>query len=104
MNILVFGDVFGRKGREMVAKFLGELKDRYSPDFIIANSENMTSGMGPIPKHLEEMRALGIDAFTGGNHIFSHLSDIGPYMDAPGSVQIRPANYYEVPGYEIPGK
>ncbi len=65
MKILVFGDIYGRKGRELLETYLPELHKQHAPDFVIANSENLTNGKGPTVKHLEELAAFGIDGFTG---------------------------------------
>lgn len=91
-------------GRELVARHLPKLREDFSPDFVIANSENITSGKGPVPEHVAFMKDLGFDCLTGGNHVFSHVKDLAEELANPDSIQIRPANYYEVPGYPIPGK
>jgi metallophosphoesterase (TIGR00282 family) len=104
MKILIFGDIFGRMGRELTARHLPALKEAYAPDFIVGNSENLTSGKGPVPEHVTEFAALGFDCLTGGNHVFSHLKELAGELQKPDTIQIRPANYYDVPGYQIPGK
>lgn len=65
MKILVIGDVFGRKGRQLLAQYLPELREKHAPDFIIANSENSTNGRGPTLAHIHELLDLGIDVLTG---------------------------------------
>lgn len=50
------------------------------------------------------MKDLGFDVLTGGNHVFSNLKDSGNVFSDPESIQIRPANYLEIPEYPIPGK
>jgi len=50
------------------------------------------------------MRELGFDVLTGGNHVFSNLEESGTVFSDPESIQIRPANYLEHPGYPMPGK
>jgi len=105
MRLLIFGDIYGRNGRRLVGEFLPWLKEKYNPDFIIGNSENLTSGKGPIPKHILELKELGFDILTWGNHTFSQVKDLTPYINSSDSIQIRPANYYEIPGgYILPGK
>jgi metallophosphoesterase (TIGR00282 family) len=104
MKILIFGDIFGRMGRELVATHLPALREKYAPDFIVGNSENVTSGVGPVPEHVAELQTLGFDCLTGGNHTFSHIKDLGPELEKPDTIQIRPANYFEAPKYPIPGK
>lgn len=91
-------------GRELVARHLLELKEKYAPDFIVGNSENLTSGKGPVPAHVNEFEAMGFDCLTGGNHVFSHIRELKSELERPDTIQIRPANYYEAPGYPIPGK
>ncbi len=103
VKILVFGDVYGRVGRRMLAAHLPVLREKYAPDFVVANAENLTSGKGPSVRHADELLALGVDAMTGGNHSFSRLQEIAPYMDAPGSRLIRPANFFRAPGFRVPG-
>ena len=39
MKILFIGDIFGKKGREIVSKHLSSLKREYSVDLVIANGE-----------------------------------------------------------------
>ncbi|MDD2487368.1 MAG: TIGR00282 family metallophosphoesterase [Candidatus Gracilibacteria bacterium] len=104
MKLLIFGDIFGRNGRRLVAKYISSLKDKYSPDFIIGNSENITSGKGPVLKHIIEMKELGFDCLTGGDHTFSNLRDIREYLEDKDSIQLRPFNYYESRLYKVPGK
>jgi len=39
-------------------KELPGLKEKHKPDFIIVNVENITSGRGPIEKHVSEIEEL----------------------------------------------
>jgi metallophosphoesterase (TIGR00282 family) len=103
-KILVFGDVFGRVGRRIVKEQLPELRKKFAPDFMVANAENLTGGKGPSIPHAQEMLDLGFDVLTGGNHSFARLGEIAPFMDAPGSRLIRPANYFETPDFRVPGR
>gem|GEM_PF-624835 len=105
MKILVFGDIFGRIGRKAFFKHFPEIRDRTQPDFVIANVENMSSGRGPVEKHLKDFDAFGgIDVYTSGNHVFDHYDEVAGYLDMPDSKLIRPANFYETPLFHIPGK
>jgi len=72
MKILFFGDVFGRPGREAVSKILPMWQKKYQPDFVGMNAENLAHGKGATQKTLKEMMDLGLDFFTGGNHIFEN--------------------------------
>ncbi len=80
------------------------IRSEFSPDFVIGNSENLTGGKGPTSAHVDDLRKLGFDCLTGGNHVFSHVDDLRSEFDRSDCIQIRPANYYEVPGYPVPGK
>ncbi|MBP8017037.1 YmdB family metallophosphoesterase [Candidatus Gracilibacteria bacterium] len=104
MKLLIFGDIYGRNGRRLINKYISDLKKKFKPDFIIGNSENMTSGKGPNLNHIIQMKGLGFDCLTGGNHVFAHLKEIKDYLDQKDSIQIRPANYYENKKYPVPGK
>jgi len=71
MRILFLGDIVGKKGREVIRDFLPSLKDKYQPDFIIANGENAAHGKGITIKIYNELISYGINAITMGNHTFS---------------------------------
>ncbi|QFR39452.1 YmdB family metallophosphoesterase [Candidatus Gracilibacteria bacterium 28_42_T64] len=104
MKVLVFGDVYGRVGRGGIKKELPGLIKKHKPDFIIANIENITSGRGPIEKHVLEIEDLGVDVMTGGDHFLDNLQSIYDYLEKTDSKLIRPANFYEQSYYKIPGK
>lgn len=99
MNLLVFGDIVGRPGRSGVAKVLPEWRETYSPDFVMANVENLAHGKGVTPQTMEEMDAQGIDAYTSGNHVFDQR-DLSTLVLSTRKNIIRPANYQG----ELPGK
>jgi len=105
MKILIFWDIYGRIGRKAFFKHFPDLRNQYAPDFVLVNVENMSSGRGPIQKHLAEFDAVdGIDVYTSGNHIFDHYDEVEAYLDSPESKLIRPANFYEHALLHIPGK
>jgi len=107
-KILFIGDVVGKPGRKALAQVLPQWKEKYKPDVIIVNVENLAHGKGVTLKTLAEIDQLGIDAYTGGNHIFKKngLSD-ECFEKYPNLV--RPANFVSlkqkdgsiitVPGY-----
>lgn len=64
----MLGDVLGRGGRRIVKKILPELKQAVHLDFVSINGENLAGGFGITTKIYEEMKAVGVDAFTMGNH------------------------------------
>lgn len=91
MNILYLGDIVGRIGRKAVAGLLPQLKQTYSIDFTIANSENATHGHGLSHIHYNELLEVGIDAFTSGNHFLRHKDVFNTTFDF--SKQVRPYNF-----------
>lgn len=96
MNILFIGDIVGRPGRRVVQHFLPELLAEKAPDVVIANAENAAGGLGATPEILDELRKLGIQGFTMGNHTWRKKT-IFRVMDQYPIV--RPANYPRgVPG------
>jgi len=98
MNILFFGDIIGRPGREAIKKMLPELKVRYDADLVIANGENIAHGKGVTNKTVEEMKEAGIDIMTSGNHIWSKKDALG-IVEQKHPFVLRPANYPKgVPG------
>ena len=80
MKILFIGDVFSSIGREMIDKYLPQLKKKYQIDVVIANVENATHGKGLIKKHYEEFLFQGISLMTMGNHTFSK-KELFDYID-----------------------
>ena len=71
MKILFIGDVFGRPGRRVLRRYLGDLKDRYDPEFTVVNAENAAGGFGVTESVLDELLGDGeIDVLTSGNHIW----------------------------------
>lgn len=91
MRILFLGDLFGRTGREAVATHLPSLKEKLSPDVIIANGDNAAHGRGITQKICEELYALGIDCITSGDHVWDQREIIA-YIGRDKKL-IRPLNY-----------
>jgi 2',3'-cyclic-nucleotide 2'-phosphodiesterase len=92
LKFLFLGDVFGKPGRQAVQRLVPRLIAREGLDLVVANAENSAAGAGITPDAAEELLAAEVDLLTSGNHIWSKR-EIGPYLDAPGSRLIRPANY-----------
>ena len=70
-KILYFGDVIGKPGRKALLKVVPGLIEKYAPDFIVANVENLAHGKGVTVETLKQIDGLGIDVYTSGNHAFS---------------------------------
>ncbi len=89
----------GRPGRLGLAQVLPLWKEEHKPDVIIGNVENLSHGKGIIEKHIEELEALGFDAYTSGNHVFDtgpHAKDCFEKYDKI----VRPHNYIgDFPGH-----
>lgn len=98
MRILFFGDIFGRSGRDAVAKHLPMLKKKYQPDFTIANGENAAHGFGLMPEMAKDFLSIGVDVITGGNHSFDK-GEILSTMSQSDKI-LRPINYPK----NVPGK
>lgn len=91
MRIIFIGDIFGKIGRKAVSEILPVWKKKYKPNFVIANGENLAHGSGITEKIVKEVFDIGIDALTGGNHIFKGQ---GMQILTQGEFSIlRPANY-----------
>lgn len=91
MRVLFIGDIVGKPGRNCLQQRLPELKRIHSPDYIIANGENAAGGAGLTGKVFNELRDMGIDVITGGNHIWDQNDIYSIIGHEPGI--IRPANY-----------
>ena len=102
MTILYIGDVVGQAGLGAVSLFLPDLQDRYQPDLVVAQGENVTDGRGISSADLHQLLDLGVDFVTGGNwttyrpEIISALAN----LDQP---IIGPANFTPQagPGHKI---
>lgn len=99
MKFLVFGDVVGRPGREAVSRVLPALREKYQPDSVIVNIENIASrGLGVSTKGFEEALAWGADVYTTGDHAWDNKAGVALLEKASNHI-IRPANYpVGVPG------
>jgi metallophosphoesterase (TIGR00282 family) len=91
MRVLCLGDVVGRPGRLALSRGLATLKSRLAYDLLIVNGENASGGLGLDPKTADEIRALGVDVVTLGDHTWQR-KEIMPAMESRPWL-IRPANY-----------
>ncbi|MFY9457616.1 MAG: TIGR00282 family metallophosphoesterase [Candidatus Spechtbacterales bacterium] len=92
MKILFFGDIVGRPGREGVAKILPKLKEKYNPDIVGANVENLAHGHGISKETIREISEAGVDFFTSGNHVWEG-KDSKELLQDDTLPLVRPANY-----------
>jgi 2',3'-cyclic-nucleotide 2'-phosphodiesterase len=89
--VLFIGDICGRPGRDGLAVAMPELRERYTPDLVVANGENSAGGIGITEKTARKIFDAGVDVITTGNHVYRHR-DAYDYLDRADRV-IRPANY-----------
>lgn len=91
MKILFFGDVYGKAGRHALLTSLPGLKDQFRPDFVIANGENVADGKGLTEKTLKPLILEGVDAITGGNHLWDRAEALDYIRTNPKIA--KPMNY-----------
>ena len=60
IKILIFWDVYWRVWRKWLKKELSSLLEKYSPDFTIANIDNISYGKWAIEKHLLEFELTSL--------------------------------------------
>ncbi len=97
VRILFLGDVVGKPGRQAVQNLLPRLRERFRPDFVLANGENAAGGKGITAKSYRALLDAGVDALTMGNHTFDNREIFKFIQDADRMV--IPANWPEgVPG------
>ncbi len=91
INLLFIGDIIGKPGLSLVQTWLPGIIQKYKPDLVIANGENVADGKGCTSKEGEILFDLGVHVITGGNHTWDkHQSQ--DYLKAePRS--LRPLNY-----------
>ncbi len=98
MKILFIGDIVAKPGRAVVKEILPDLIKEEKIGLVIANIENLAHGKGATEKTVEEMRRVGVDIMTSGNHIWFR----GEFADVLSKDPriLRPANYpADSPGY-----
>jgi metallophosphoesterase (TIGR00282 family) len=98
MRILFLGDVVGRPGRRALARVVPPLIAREGVNFVVANCENASGGKGVDPAAAEELRDIGVDVLTSGNHVWQHRAIVA-YLDESSRL-LRPQNF--APG--VPGR
>ena len=91
MTILFVGDIYGRPGRRAAAAIIPRLREKLGVEFCIANGENTAGGFGITERIARALHSYGIDAITGGNHIWDQKEAVD-YIHQ-GERILRPANY-----------
>lgn len=91
MRLLFVGDIVGKPGRACLEFVLSKLTETNEIDCIVVNGENAAGGMGITSLVFQELKRIGVDVVTGGNHIWDN-KDIFNFIDEEPTL-IRPANY-----------
>ncbi len=97
-KILFIGDVVGRPGRHALSRVLPMLRQKYQPDVVVVNVENMAHGKGVTLSTMKELAPLEIDVYTSGNHVLNKGAASAVAFEEYKNL-IRPANY----GSDFPG-
>lgn len=100
MNILYIGDVMGEMGLLAIEKVLPGLRKERGIDLVIAQAENATAGRGLSIADYERLKAIGVDAMSGGNWT-THLPETKKLLDDVNYPVTAPANMPDAgPGYK----
>jgi metallophosphoesterase (TIGR00282 family) len=91
VRLFFAGDLVGGIGKRTFLRLLPDVRDRWSPDFLVVNGENVAGGKGITPRIAEELFAAGVDVITLGNHTYRRR-EIWPYLDQEPNI-LRPANF-----------
>ncbi|QWK19422.1 MAG: TIGR00282 family metallophosphoesterase [Hydrogenobacter thermophilus] len=95
MRLLIAGDIIGKPGRRALRYMLKDY--RQAVDLVIVNVENAAGGFGITKKVYEELKSMGVDLMTSGNHIWDK-KEVFEFIDDAEDL-LRPANYPDgVPG------
>ncbi|MBI3091749.1 MAG: TIGR00282 family metallophosphoesterase [Candidatus Tectomicrobia bacterium] len=98
MKLVYIGDIFGKPGRMVVQRLLGEIVQHYGADVCIANCENAAGGAGVTPAIIDELLKSGINVLTSGNHVWDK-KEVFECISHETRL-LRPANYPE----DVPGR
>lgn len=93
IHVMLIGDITGTSG--MGALFLGlsSLVKENNISFVIANGENADSGYGITVDNYNELKRMGVNVITSGNHIWQK-NEIFPILENNDDI-LRPINYPE---------
>ena len=86
MKILCIGDIVSRIGRDMLFKYVDDMKYQKGIDLVIANGENATHGRGLARNAYDELIRAGIDVITMGNHTWD-AKEVVDIMRNEGNVR-----------------
>src|SRR5438552_201799 len=91
MNVLFIADIYGSPGRKAVRDLMPEIVSSMGIDFVVANVENAAAGFGVTKDILVELKGLGVECMTSGNHIWDRRESLPLLTEEP--LLLRPHNY-----------
>lgn len=91
ITLFFIGDIIGKPGLLFTQTWLPSLIQKYKPDIVVANGENLCDGKGITKKEAEILFELGINVITGGNHTWDK-QQAQEYLKSEVRV-LRPLNY-----------
>ncbi|MGV8018481.1 MAG: TIGR00282 family metallophosphoesterase [Ignavibacteria bacterium] len=91
IKILFIGDIVGQPGYRMTKLVLPGIIEKENVDFVIANGENISDGMGILKRDSDELLELPIDVLTGGNHTLDKIQS-HKFINESKNI-LRPLNY-----------
>ena len=91
IKILFIGDIVGQPGYRMTKLVLPGIIEKENVDFVIANGENISDGMGILKRDSDELLGLPIDLLTGGNHTLDKIQS-HKFINESRNI-LRPLNY-----------
>lgn len=90
-RLLFIADIVGEPGLAACQQFLPSQLERFKPDLVIANGENLHEGKGLNEEMILKLYETGVHVITGGNHSFDKWK-IYDYWKTDKNL-IRPLNY-----------
>lgn len=90
MRIVMLGDIVGACGRQSVQQLVPEIHERFAPDVLLANAENVANGSGLTPDQYHRLCNAGIDGMTMGDHAL-RKREIFTILQEQSNI-IRPCN------------
>lgn len=91
MNLLFIGDIVGDDALDFLIENLPTIKEKYNPDVMVANGENVWNGKGINEQEANVLFNAGFSVITTGNHIWENWKS-RPLLATNNSV-LRPLNY-----------
>ena len=77
MRLCFIGDIVGSSGRRVLKVVLPGFLSSNGIDVCVINAENSAHGLGCSDKICAELKSLGADVITLGNHTFSNYEFLG---------------------------